>query len=113
MCIRDRAYAEVMIPRWSNLIPKDYPIKQLEKEGLDIQIAYRIPTEGKQSVSVVKVVGVPVSYTHLDVYNRQILYLETLIILLIILKKKLMNNLLQIKMLEKMLLKILRILKKL
>ena len=55
--IKQEAYAEVMIPRWSNLIPNDYPIKQLEKEGLDIQIAYRIPTEGKQSVSVVKVVG--------------------------------------------------------
>ena len=55
--VKQKAYAEVMIPRWSNLIPKDYPIEQLEKEGLDIQIAYRIPTEGKQSVSVVKVVG--------------------------------------------------------
>lgn len=55
--VKQEAYAEVMIPRWSNLIPKDYPIEQLEKEGLDIQIVYRIPTEGKQSVSVVKVVG--------------------------------------------------------
>ena len=55
--IKQEAYAEVMIPRWSNLIPKDYPIEQLEKEGLDIQIAYRIPTEGKQSVSIIKVVG--------------------------------------------------------
>lgn len=55
--IKQEAYAEVMIPRWSNLIPKDYPIEQLEKEGLDIQIAYRIPTEGKQSVSIVKVIG--------------------------------------------------------
>ena len=40
--IKQEAYAEVMIPRWSNLIPKDYPIEQLEKEGLDIQIAYRL-----------------------------------------------------------------------
>lgn len=55
--VKQEAYAEVLIPRWSNLIPKDYPIEQLEKEGLDIQIAYRIPTEGKQSVSIVKVVG--------------------------------------------------------
>ena len=55
--VKQEAYAEVLIPRWSNLIPKDYPIEKLEKEGLDIQIAYRIPTEGKQSVSVVKVVG--------------------------------------------------------
>ena len=55
--VKQEAYAEVLIPRWSNLIPKDYPIEQLEKEGLNIQIAYRIPTEGKQSVSIVKVVG--------------------------------------------------------
>lgn len=54
---KQEAYAEVLIPRWSNLIPKDYDISKLEKEGLDIQIAYRIPTEGKQSVSIVKVVG--------------------------------------------------------
>lgn len=51
------AYAEVLIPRWSKLIPKDYDISKLETEGLDIQIGYRIPTEGKQSVSVLKVVG--------------------------------------------------------
>lgn len=56
--IKQEAYAEVMIPRWSNLIPKtDEAIEMIQKEGLDIQIAYRIPTEGKQSVSVVKVVG--------------------------------------------------------
>ena len=51
------AYAEIMIPRWSKLIPKDYPIEKLEEEGLDLQIAYRIPTEGKQSIALVKVVG--------------------------------------------------------
>ena len=55
--VKQEAYAEIMIPRWSNLIPKDYPIEKLEKEGLDIQLAYRIPTEGKQSISIVKVVG--------------------------------------------------------
>lgn len=56
--IVQEAYAEVMIPRWSNLIPKtDEAIEMIQKEGLDIQIAYRIPTEGKQSISVVKVVG--------------------------------------------------------
>ena len=36
------AYAEIMIPRWSNLIPKDYDISKLEDEGLDIHIGYRI-----------------------------------------------------------------------
>lgn len=51
------AYAEVLVPRWSKLIPKDYNIEELKNSGLDIQIGYRIPTEGKQSVSVIKVVG--------------------------------------------------------
>lgn len=48
---------EVMIPRWSNLIPKDYDISKLAEEGLDIHLGYRIPTEGKQSISVLRVVG--------------------------------------------------------
>ena len=56
--VKQEAYAEVMIPRWSNLIPNTpAALEMIQKEGLDIQIAYRIPTEGKQSVSVVKVVG--------------------------------------------------------
>lgn len=55
--IKQEAYAEVLIPRWSDLIPKDYTAEQLEKEGLDLQLAYRIPTEGKQSISIIKVVG--------------------------------------------------------
>lgn len=32
-------------------------IKQIEDEGLDLHIGYRIPTEGKQSVAILKVVG--------------------------------------------------------
>lgn len=48
---------EVYLPRWSKLIPKDYDISKLESEGLDIHLGYRIPTEGKQSISVLKVVG--------------------------------------------------------
>lgn len=51
------AYAEVKIPRWSNLIPKDYSLEELAAAGLDLHIGYRIPTEGKQSVSILKVVG--------------------------------------------------------
>ena len=51
------AYAEVLVPRWSNLIPKNYDISKLEKEGLDIHVGYRIPTEGKQSISIIKIVG--------------------------------------------------------
>ena len=55
---------EVYLPRWSNLIPKGKTpeenaeiLKQIEEEGLDIHLGYRIPTEGKQSISVLKVVG--------------------------------------------------------
>lgn len=56
--VKQEAYAEVMIPRWSNLIPNTpEALEIIQKEGLDIQLAYRIPTEGKQSVSIVKVVG--------------------------------------------------------
>ena len=56
--IQQEAYAEIMIPRWSNLIPNTpEALEMIQKEGLDIQLAYRIPTEGKQSVSIVKVVG--------------------------------------------------------
>ena len=58
------AYMEVYLPRWSSLIPKgknaeedEKILKQIESEGLDIHIGYRIPTEGKQSVSILKVVG--------------------------------------------------------
>lgn len=32
-------------------------LKQIEKEGLDLHVGYRIPTEGKQSVAILKVVG--------------------------------------------------------
>jgi len=55
---------QVYLPRWSNLIPKgktpeenEAILKQIETEGLDIHLGYRIPTEGKQSISVLKVVG--------------------------------------------------------
>lgn len=55
--IKHEAYAEILLPRWSNLIPKGYDIAKLAEERLDIHIGYRIPTEGKQSVSVLKIVG--------------------------------------------------------
>lgn len=55
---------EVLLPRWSNLIPKcknkeeeTELIQQMQTEGLDIHLGYRIPTEGKQSISILKVVG--------------------------------------------------------
>lgn len=55
--ITQEAYAEVMLPRWSSLIPKDYDLSKLGAEGIDIHLGYRIPTEGKQSVSILKVVA--------------------------------------------------------
>lgn len=55
---------EVYLPRWSNLLPKPKNaeeekklLEQIAKEGLDIHLGYRIPTEGKQSISVLRVVG--------------------------------------------------------
>ena len=55
---------EIYLPRWSNLIPKGKTVeeneailKQIEEAGLDIHLGYRIPTEGKQSISVLKIVG--------------------------------------------------------
>ena len=55
---------EVYLPRWSSLIPKGKNaeedaqiLKQIEEEGLDIHLGYRIPTEGKQSIAILKVVG--------------------------------------------------------
>lgn len=75
-------YMEIRIPRWNSLIPaskqyfkeikaehKDWTDKQIQEEAdkkiledlnealVDKQIAYRIPTEGKQSITVVKIVG--------------------------------------------------------
>lgn len=55
---------QVYLPRWSNLLPKPKNaeeekkfLEQIAKEGLDIHFGYRIPTEGKQSISVLRVVG--------------------------------------------------------
>ena len=55
---------QVYLPRWSNLLPKPKNaeeekklLEQIAKEGLDIHLGYRIPTEGKQSISVLRVVG--------------------------------------------------------
>lgn len=55
---------EVYLPRWSDIIPKgktkeedEAILKQIQEEGLDIHLGYRIPTEGKQSIAILKVVG--------------------------------------------------------
>lgn len=58
---------EILLPKWmvkayntydaeGNLI-KEVTIEDLQSAGLDTMIGYRIPTEGKQSVAVMKVVG--------------------------------------------------------
>lgn len=48
------AYMEVRLPRWSKLIPESMRADELPN-NLQFQIAYRIPTEGKQSVVIIKV----------------------------------------------------------
>lgn len=58
---------EILLPKWmvkayntydaeGNLV-KEVTLKDLQNAGLDTMIGYRIPTEGKQSVAVMKVVG--------------------------------------------------------
>lgn len=58
---------EILLPKWmvkayntydaeGNLI-KEVTLEDLQSAGLDTMIGYRIPTEGKQSVAVMKVVG--------------------------------------------------------
>lgn len=58
---------EILLPKWmvkayntydseGNLV-KEVILKDLQAAGLDTMIGYRIPTEGKQSVAVMKVVG--------------------------------------------------------
>ena len=42
---------EVRLPRWSKLIPESMRADELP-DDLQFQIAYRIPTEGKQSVII-------------------------------------------------------------
>ena len=58
---------EILLPKWmvkayntydaeGNLI-KEITLEDLQSAGLDTMIGYRIPTEGKQSVAIMKVVG--------------------------------------------------------
>lgn len=58
---------EILLPKWmvkayntydaeGNLI-KEVTLEDLQSAGLDTMIGYRIPTEGKQSVAVMKIVG--------------------------------------------------------
>ena len=54
LSVKQEAYMEVRLPRWSKLIPESMRADELP-EDLQFQIAYRIPTEGKQSVVIIKV----------------------------------------------------------
>lgn len=58
---------EILLPKWQvkayntydaegNLV-KEVTLEDLQKAGLDTMIGYRTPTEGKQSIGVMKVVG--------------------------------------------------------
>ena len=55
--VTKQSVIEIMIPRWSALL-KGINIEQIGKEGLDTMIIYRMPTEGKQSIAIAKVVGI-------------------------------------------------------
>lgn len=60
-------YIEILLPRHSKKlytqynedgsVKKEFTIEELKEAGLDMMIGYRIPTEGKQSVVMMKVVG--------------------------------------------------------
>ncbi len=62
-----KSYVEIMLPKSNfnlkytnedgSLKTDEQLLKELEDAGLDMMIGYRIPTEGKQSVCVMKVVG--------------------------------------------------------
>lgn len=61
-----QAYAEVLLPKWASTMFNKYDangnlVKEINIEDVDEEvlkcIGYRIPTEGKQSISVLKVVG--------------------------------------------------------
>lgn len=54
LSVKQEAYMEVRLPRWSKLIPESMRADELPND-LQFQIAYRIPTEGKQSVVIIKV----------------------------------------------------------
>ena len=53
------AYAEVIIPKPKELqhLSDEEALYIMQQSGADMFIGYRIPTEGKQSISVMKVVG--------------------------------------------------------
>jgi hypothetical protein len=51
-------YMEIMMPMWATKwYGRDVTIEDLESAGLTDMIGYRIPTEGKQSITRMKVVG--------------------------------------------------------
>ena len=55
--LSQQAVIDVLIPRWSKNIPKNITAEELKKLGLNLHIGYRVPTEGKQSIALLNVVG--------------------------------------------------------
>lgn len=53
---KESGVMEVILPRWSSLIPKDMNADEIP-DNLTYQVAYRVPTEGKQSMITIKIVG--------------------------------------------------------
>ena len=53
----NQPYIEIMIPRWSKLL-EGKSIEDIQNGNCDIQLIYRMPSEGKQSVAIAKVVGI-------------------------------------------------------
>lgn len=53
----NQPYIEIMLPRWSKLL-EGKSIEDIQNGNCDIQLIYRMPTEGKQSVAIAKVVGI-------------------------------------------------------
>lgn len=54
------SYGECLVPRWwvkQKGLKEDATLEEIQAAGLDYMVGYRIPTEGKQSISILKVVG--------------------------------------------------------
>lgn len=55
-------YIEILVPKYNSAMFDDTKsdeeiLKELEEKGLDKSIVYRMPTEGKQSVAIAKIIG--------------------------------------------------------
>lgn len=59
---KQESYCEVRLPLWfvqeKTNLSKEEILERIKNGGIDLHIGYRIPTEGKQSISILKVVDV-------------------------------------------------------